>query len=110
MLRESITYVIAREELWQGHAVTEPLEAGWASEAVFFLRGMDDVQGEVPQVHAQISPDGMRWVNEGSVTVLPRNKDDLEVLRVRHFGNWLRLTAEIPQGMQCSLLVSVHLK
>jgi len=110
MLRESVTYVIAREELWRGASVTEPVEAGWATEAVFFLRGMDAGQGDLPQVRAQISPDGMRWVDEGAAVAMPRNKDDMEFLRVRHFGNWLRLKADLPQGAQCSLLVSVHLK
>lgn len=110
MLRESVTYVIAREEAWQGPSVTEPVEAGWATEAVFFLRSMEAANGELPQVRAQISPDGMRWVDEGAAVAMPRNKDDLEFLRVRHFGNWLRLKADLPDGVHCSLLVSVHLK
>lgn len=110
MLRESVTYVIAREETWEGQAVTEPVEAGWATEAVFFLRAMDEAEGDLPQVRAQISPDGMRWIDEGATTALPKAKDDMEVLRIRHFGNWLRLTADLPEGAHCSLLVSVHLK
>lgn len=110
MLRESVTYVIAREETWQGQSTTEPVEAGWATEAVFFLRGMETATGDMPQVRAQISPDGMRWVDEGAAVSLPRNKGDLEFIRVHHFGNWLRLKADLPEGAHCSLLVSVHLK
>jgi len=110
MLRESVTYVIARHERWQGPSATEPVEAGWATEAIFFLRGMDASEGSLPQVRAQISPDGMRWVDEGSISSLPKGKDDMAFLRVRHFGNWLRLKADLPDGACCSLLVSVHLK
>jgi len=110
MLRESVTYVLAREESWKGEAATEPVEAGWATEAVFFLRGMDTAKGELPEVRAQISPDGMRWVDEGTKAPMPRSKDDIGFLRVRHFGNWLRLKADLPAGAQCSLLVAVHLK
>jgi hypothetical protein len=110
MLRESVTYVIAREETWQGQSATEPVEAGWATEAVFFLRGMGTSKGQLPQVRAQISPDGMRWVDEGTTSILPKDKDDMEFVRVRHFGNWLRLKADLPDGAYCSLLVSVHLK
>lgn len=110
MLRESVTYVIAREEKWEGQAATEPVEAGWATEAIFFLRAMDKSAGELPQVRAQISPDGMRWVDEGAATPLPKSKNDIQFIRVRHFGNWLRLKADLPDGAHCSLLVSVHLK
>ena len=110
MLRESVTYVIARDEDWQGDAVTEPVEAGWATEAVFFLRGMQASQGELPEVRAQISPDGMRWIDEGAAVALPRNENELQFMRVRHFGNWLRLKADLPEGARCSVLVSVHLK
>ena len=110
MLRESVTYVIAREEIWKGHAATEPIEAGWATEAIFFLRAMDEAAGELPQVRAQVSPDGMRWVDEGTTAALPGSKDDIGFIRVRHFGNWLRLKADLPDGAYCSLLVSVHLK
>jgi hypothetical protein len=109
MLRESVTYVINRQEVWQGQCATEPVEAGWATEAVFFVRGMDETKGQLPEIRAQISPDGMRWADEGASIPIPQ-KDALEFLRIRHFGNWLRLKADLPEGAHCSLLVSVHLK
>ena len=110
MLRESVTYVIARNEDWRGTCATEPVEAGWASEAVFFIRALRPVQGEMPRIRAQISPDGMRWADEGSSTTMPSGVDDLQVLRVGHFGNWLRLTTDLPDASACTVLVSVHLK
>ena len=110
MLRESVTYVIARNETWRGDCATEPVEAGWASEAVFFVRALGPTQGDMPQIRAQISPDGMRWADEGASVQMPTDVQDLQVLRVRHFGNWLRLAAELPDDAQCTVLVAVHLK
>jgi len=110
MLRESVTYVVARHETWQGACATEPVEAGWATEALFFVRALVQPTGELPQIRAQISADGMRWADEGTATSMPADKDSLGVLRVRHFGNWLRLVADLPEDAQCVVLVSVHLK
>jgi hypothetical protein len=110
MLRESVTYVIARNEAWSGACATEPVEAGWASEAVFFVRALGAVEGEMPDARIQLSPDGMRWVDEGAATPMPVGGEDLRVLRVRHFGNWLRLAADLPAGSKSTVLVTVHLK
>ena len=110
MLRESVTYVIARNETWSGAAATEPVEAGWAGEAVFFVRALSAPQGPTAPLKAQISPDGMRWVDEGAITVMPAALDEIQVLRVAHFGNWLRLATDLPDGAQCTVLVTVHLK
>jgi hypothetical protein len=110
MLRESVTYVVARHETWQGTCATEPVEAGWATEAIFFVRALETPAGGLPKIRAQISADGMRWAEDGTVAAMPAEKDSLEVLRVRHFGNWLRLAADLPEDANCVVLVSVHLK
>lgn len=110
MLRESITYVIARNETWVGPSATEPVEAGWATEAVFFVRALGAPEGPMPQVRAQISADGMRWVDEGTVADMPAVLDDVQVLRVAHFGNWLRLATDLAEGATATVLVTVHLK
>jgi hypothetical protein len=86
------------------------VEAGWATEAIFFVRGMGEAGGDLPNIRAQISPDGMRWADEGAAVPIPQKKDAMQFLRVRYFGNWLRLKADLPEGATCSLLVSVHLK
>jgi hypothetical protein len=52
----------------------------------------------------------MRWADEGTMAAIPANKDSLGVLRLRHFGNWLRLAADLPADARCVVLVSVHLK
>ena len=110
MLRESVSYVIARNETWSGVSATEPVEAGWAAEAVFFVRALAEPRGAMPSVRAQISPDGMRWIDEGTVAPMPSKVDDIQVLRVRHFGNFLRLAADLPEDAKCVVLVTVHLK
>ena len=110
MLRESVSYVIARNETWTGANTTEPVEAGWASEAVFFVRALRAPKGNMPPICVEISPDGMRWASEGTTTTLPDAEDGIAVLRVNHFGNWLRLSTTLAEGAECVVLVTVHLK
>src|SRR5688500_4279566 len=112
MLRESQSAVIARNEIWEGEITTEPYEAGWATEANAFVRALDYRSGTaswsasaaapggpgaspLPKVRArvQLSADGMRWIDEGSMFDLPRDTGRDTFVRVRHFGNWLRVAA-----------------
>ena len=74
---------------------THPYEAGWASEAIFFVM-IEDVSGEnsLFQASVQISLDGIHWVDEGS-TLQPVDAKGLYFIRVSHFGNWLRLDCRI---------------
>lgn len=37
MVRQSYTAVVERNRVWTGHYETEPYEAAWASEAIFFI-------------------------------------------------------------------------
>lgn len=110
MLPENITAIVARNELWSGEAASEPYEAGWASEAVIFIRALKDPKGPQPQVRAEISPDGMRWLPEGTAVAMPTARDGISVLRVRHFGNWLRVAASFAGGSESTVLVTMHLK
>lgn len=110
MLPETITAIVARNERWTGHAASEPYEAGWAREAVIFLRMLKPPQGPQPRLRAEMSPDGMRWLPEGSETAMPTEVDGIVMLRLQHFGNWLRVAADFPEGSQATVLVSIHLK
>jgi hypothetical protein len=58
----------------------------------------------------EISPDGMRWVTEGAEVPMPSREGEIAVLRVKHFGNWLRVAADYVPGAECTVLVTVHLK
>jgi hypothetical protein len=107
-LRESTTAVIVRgERVGEGFA-SEPYEAGWASEAVIFLEGMDS--GAPCSVRVQISPDGMHWADEGTILAVPE-RGAVSFGRISHFGNWLRLRAgDFPQGAERRVMATLHLK
>lgn len=110
MLRENITAVLARNEVWTGAAATEPYEGGWALEAVIFVRALKPPVGPQPQARVQISADGMHWVDEGTRLTMPAAEGAVSFARVAHFGNWLRLAADFDDGAQACLLVTLHLK
>ena len=109
MPRQVYTAVVERNVTWEGAFATEPYEAGWAAEALIFIRVL---KGGVSQQNAavQISPDGIHWLDEGTRIAIPDRPDGLTVARVMHFGNWLRLTGEFPPGQSCTVLVYFVLK
>lgn len=110
MLPENITAIVARNELWSGQAASEPYEAGWAREAVIFVRALKETRGVQPTLRVEMSPDGIHWVPEGAEAPMPEGKDDVRALRIRHFGNWLRVAADFPPGAEATVLVTIHLK
>ncbi|WP_159585718.1 hypothetical protein [Chelativorans xinjiangense] len=110
MLPESITAIVARNERWTGEAATEPFEAGWAREAVVFVRALKEPAGAAPMAWIEISPDGMHWVPEGTRLKMPTAKDEIAVARLTCFGNWLRVATRFDAGAECTVLVTIHLK
>lgn len=110
MLPENITSVVSRNETWTGRAASEPHEAGWAREAVIFVRALKEPEGSQPVVRVEISPDGMRWLAEGTEAAMPTQRDGIAVMRVAHFGNWLRVAADFEDGSNSVVLVTMHLK
>lgn len=110
MLPENITSIVSRNETWTGKSASEPHEAGWAREAVIFVRALKEPKGSQPVARVEISPDGMRWVAEGTETAMPAGRDGIAVMRVAHFGNWLRVAADFADGAESTVLVTMHLK
>ena len=109
MLRENYTAIVERSEALRGSFATEPYECGWAGEAIFFVRILErvgDVEGVTLRV--QISPDGIRWCDEG--TSLALDEAEVSFCRVRHFGNWLRLTGRLPEGARLRAIIALNLK
>ena len=109
MLRQSYTAVIERNVEFKGDFASEPYEGGWAGEAIFFVRKLEvagDITGAV--VRAQISPDGIRWCDEGTTFTLTENEVDF--CKVSHFGNWLRIAGELPPETSLKVIVALHLK
>jgi hypothetical protein len=102
------TSVIERRLPISGAHTTHPYEAGWAAEAVFFVQ----VEGDHPElsVQAQISPDGLHWVDRGGPRTIGAD-EEIVAVELANFGGWLRLafsgaTAEQP----ATVLVHLALK
>lgn len=110
MLPENITAVVSRNERWSGEAASEPYEAGWAREAIFFVRALKQPVGPVATAWIEMSPDGMHWVREGAEFSMPDERDRVAMARLTHFGNWLRVAARFDDGAECAVLVTLHLK
>ncbi|MBI3972655.1 MAG: hypothetical protein HY332_15365 [Chloroflexi bacterium] len=115
-MRRSHTAILERGEALRGDFATEPYEAGWASEALVFLRLLaaqptgtnEPAPPAAVSARVQISPDGMHWVDEG--TTLPPD-GDVRFARVREFGNWLRVAGTVsPPGAEVRALVYLVLK
>jgi hypothetical protein len=111
---------VERGEPLRGTFATEPYEAGWATEALVFVRLLEAPAGARVRARVQISPDGMHWADEG--TALPEvtglgtsggstdraagadggaDGDGTGVpvfARVREFGNWLRVAGSVTPG------------
>lgn len=113
-LRGSYTAVVERNREWQDKFATEPYEAAWASEAIFFIRALA-VEGthastDRIQARVQISPDGIHWVDEGTEIALPTAQDDVTFCKVIHFGGWLRLCGELQPDIKIRVIVYLALK
>ena len=109
-MRRSHTAVVERDILWAGPFETEPYEGAWATEAIFFVRSVE-TSGPLagPRARVQISPDGMHWCDEGSEVSLPA-EPGLTIARVSHFGAFLRLAGELPDGAEATVIVYLALK
>lgn len=87
---------------------TNPYEAGWASECIFFIM-VEGLKGKNSSLIAEveISHDGVNWASEGTVSE-PITKKGLHFIRARHFGNWLRLNCRVT-GEQPSFRLNIQL-
>jgi hypothetical protein len=111
MLNETHTAVVARNEAWEGSAASEPYEAGWAKEALVWWRILAVEGPNAPlTARVQLSPDGMRWADEGSRITIPATAEALGFARVREFGSFLRLAADLPRGVKVKTIVTIALK
>jgi hypothetical protein len=111
MLAESYTAVIARGEDWIDGSTTEPYEASWAREAILMLRTLEaGTLTKGAKAHVQISLDGMHWVDEGTSLDIPAQVDGMSMVRLEHFGHYLRLRAEMPANTSGFMLATLSLK
>jgi hypothetical protein len=103
MLRHCYTAVVERAERLRDQFSTEPYEAGWAREALVFVKVIESMEPSAEvRARVQISPDGVDWVDEG--TVFPAIREQgLYFAKVTHFGNWLRVSGSVtgcPSGVR----------
>ena len=112
MMRNAYTAVIARGDLWEQSVQTEPYEAAWAGEAIFFVRVLEVVgSGKgTAMARVQISPDGMHWVDEGATLQIAAQADALSFARVQNFGGWLRLDVTVPPETGIKVVATLALK
>ncbi|MBK1787518.1 DUF6385 domain-containing protein [Prauserella cavernicola] len=87
MLTFATSVIERRLPITAAHS-THPFEAGWAGEAVFFVQ----VEGTHPalSIQAQISPDGLHWVDRGEPRKL-LEQEEITAIDLANFGGWLRL-------------------
>jgi hypothetical protein len=110
MMRNAYTAVIARGETWQGAVQTEPYEAAWAGEAVFFVHVLQAEGNGTARAKVQISPDGMHWVDEGTELTIEAQAGHLSFCRVGNFGGWLRLSVTVPPSAAITVVATLALK
>ena len=87
---------------------TLPYEGGWASEGIFFIM-VESLAGQNSKLVAEveISHDGIAWAKEGTVSD-PITQLGLHFVRVKHFGNWLRLNCKI-SGEEPSFRLNIQI-
>ena len=109
-MRQSATVTVELNTEWCGEFTAEPIEVAWAGEAIYFIRALESrgVPGGT-NARVQISPDGMHWCDEGTLVPLPA-APGATFARVTHFGGWLRLIGEIPNGASMKVIVHLVLK
>lgn len=83
----SATTLVERRRVLTEETGTHPYEAGWASEALFFVRTFDD-HPELT-IRPQVSPDGIDWIDHGPEVVLAGT--GLVQVPMTQFGTWIRL-------------------
>ena len=109
-MRQFQTSVLERREPMANGFATQPFECAWASEAIFFvsLEGVEPPGATLAAV-VQISPDGIRWIDEGT-RVEGLSAPGEAFVRVAWFGGWLRLRFEVAGGGTVAATIRLALK
>jgi hypothetical protein len=108
-MRTSLTAVLERNLTVTSSFETEPYEAGWASEARWFIHVFDVNGASAPlAVTTQVSPDGLVWCDHME-TKLECAEPALLSWPVREFGQWLRLRATLDGVADTTLKAHVYL-
>ncbi len=110
-MKQFYTVVLDRfTTFFSGKFATEPYETGWADEAIIFIRVHEISTNATISGTAQISIDGIVWVDNDGDKFGGINKPGDYYIKAKHFGGWLRLAAEITPGASCKATISMVLK
>ena len=101
-MRNFYTATLERHTKLSNEFATEPFEVGWASEAIFFIRIEECSAKGAANAQAQISADGIHWIDEGTAFAPMTALGDYYI-RLRHFGGWLRLVGSISGEMEATI-------
>lgn len=85
------TTVVELRQHFEKTIETHPFECGWADEAIVFVEPHDAPSGDVVTLRVQLSPDGIRWIDEGTVLRVTGHA----MARLTHFGGFLRLVGVV---------------
>ncbi|CAH1694674.1 conserved hypothetical protein [Hyphomicrobiales bacterium] len=110
-MKRSFTAVIEQGNTYDSHFETEPYEAGWATEARWFVRIQDaaDDAGAV-LIRPEISPDGLLWLaDEGPTQRIEAKAGEAITFVQREFGNWLRLKVGFEKKSERSAKFLIYL-
>jgi hypothetical protein len=106
-MRQSQTAVLERGAVLADEVVTEPFEVAWATEARWFVQFLEPAPGVTAKVTAQISADGLVWVDhEAPTQTIPAS--GVSTLPLRDFGHWVRVVVRRGDG-EGEPLVRVYL-
>ena len=110
-MRRSFTAVIEQGNTYDAHFETEPYEAGWATEARWFLRIQDAAAGTGQVlIRPEISPDGLLWLaDESPVRRVEAKAGEAITFVQREFGNWLRLKIAFEDESERSATFLIYL-
>ncbi|HLT94890.1 MAG TPA: hypothetical protein VKZ56_10035 [Membranihabitans sp.] len=102
-MKQFMTTSVEQRRNIYGDFDTHPMETGWASEAIFFVRVEELLEPESRyEASVQISVDGVLWIDEGTRMEGDGN-EVLSFVRVKHFGGWLRLKGKVEGGLKLSI-------
>ena len=109
-MTSSQTAVVEQDAWLDGPITTEPFEAGWASEAIWFIVVLD-TSGAEWIASPEISPDGSNWVTTPLSASLRFATVGVHALPLEHFGVWLRLNLEPNDASaRCKVRIVLTLK
>ncbi|WP_199432722.1 hypothetical protein [Qaidamihabitans albus] len=107
-MRQSQAAVLERYRILEGEFATEPYEAGWATEARWFVQVLRSSSPDTKLVlTTQISPDGLHWCDAGDPPQVAEG-EGMVSWPVREFGQWLRVRGSV-EGDEGSVKVLIYL-